>query len=401
MQTAADPTNDFAPIPLIFTSSVQDVTFQGQGLSNRLFVEYCLPFVGQRLASLTRLALRSDKEDIEASVFDAILQLTNLENLDIQLPQAENVRPEFLAKAGRALKKLSSLAMDLHFSSHEVPTGAFPPKGQPSDSATTLFPSLVCVHAVSRSGGNLCGCIPPLLREKMKSLTLVIRGGISTSGYFQEALGTLKAVQCLEKVEIKQEGPIATLMADRFIPFLERLNLSEFELTADRILYQQSAVLAPLIETAFTRDNKTLHQTRPLRSLVLPKNTADSDRPTLRCLSSVAQLADGLQNLATGCDSGRSLDSPPDVLLAQWKTRRPSQSTLLFLAIRDHRNPLSFTNREYKDIAQLLDLMFPRLVSIKPYCEADENEPYWKDHWWFIEHLRRLYKGFRMHGLAY
>ncbi|KAJ2933628.1 hypothetical protein H1R20_g3418, partial [Candolleomyces eurysporus] len=200
MQTAPDLTDEFAPIPLIFTSSVQDVTFQGQDLSNGLSVHYCLPLVGERLASLRRLALSSNEEDIEASTFDAILQLTNLESLDIQLPQAKDPIPEFLAKAGRALKKLSSLTIDLHFSSHEVPT--------------------------------------------------------------------------------------------------------------------------------------------------------------------------------------------VDVLLAKWKTCPPSQSTLRILAIRDHRNPLSFTNREYNDIAQLLDLMFPSLVSIKPYCEADEDKPYWKDHWWFIEHLR-------------
>ncbi|RXW25132.1 hypothetical protein EST38_g652 [Candolleomyces aberdarensis] len=399
MQTAPDPTNEFVPISLIFTSSVQDVTFQGQGLSNGLSVDYCFPLVGERLASLRRLALSSDQEDIETSTFDTILQLTNLESLDIQLPKAENVRPEFLAKAGRALKKLSSLTIDLHFSSHEVPADTFTPKGSPSDSATTLFPSLVSVHAVSRSGGKLCGCIPPLLREKMKSLTLVV-GDTSSSDYFEEALGTLEAIQCLEKVEIKPQGRTVSVWIEPIIPFLKRLNLSDFELTADRVRYPNGAALAPLIKEVFTGDNNTLHQTSPLRSLVLPKDTTDADCPTLSCLSCVAQLADGLQNLATGCDSGRFLDSPLNALLAAWKNRRPSQSTLQFLAIRDHKTPPPFTLQDYNDIAQLLDLMFPRLVSIKPYCEADENEPYWKDHWWFIEHLRRMYKRLRMYESA-
>ena len=65
--------------------------------------------------------------------------------------------------------------------------------------------------------------------------------------------------------------------------------------------------------------------------------------------------------------------------------------------IKELRSSLSFTTRDYNDIAQVLDLMFPRLVSIRPYSDADENEPYWKDHWWFIEHLRLMYKELRMY----
>ncbi|RXW25136.1 hypothetical protein EST38_g650 [Candolleomyces aberdarensis] len=410
MQTAADPTDEFACIPLIFTSSVQEVAFQGQGLSNRLFGSHCLPLLGQRLSSLRRLALSSDRQDVEPSTFDAIVQLTLLESLDIRLPQSKHFKPEFLVKAGKTLKKLSSLTIDLHSSSHEVPFGAFPPRVGPSGPDSTLFPNLMSVHAVSRSGGKLCGCIPPFLLENIKSLTLIVQVSILSEFYFKEALDTLETIQCLQKVEIlNQEGSKVYLVADTIIPFLGRLNLSDFKLGVDRIKYQKQLAFQPLIKAAFKPGGKPLHPALPgPRSLVLPEAIEGSHCPTLACLSHIAQSANGMQMLVVGLKSINlresfwgSMAETVGNLLAEWKNRRPSESTLQFLAIKELRSPLSFTTQEYNDIAQLLDLMFPHLISIKPYCEAHENEPYWKDHWWFIEHLRRMYQELRMYRPAH
>ncbi|KAF6740868.1 hypothetical protein DFP72DRAFT_951690 [Ephemerocybe angulata] len=74
----------------------------------------------------------------------------------------------------------------------------------------------------------------------------------------------------------------------------------------------------------------------------------------------------------------------------------PSSSKLRYLSIRDTKSPREFNAQEYNDIAQLLDLMFPCLISVTPYSEADMTAPYWKDHWWFIEHIRKMYKELRL-----
>ncbi|KAJ2933693.1 hypothetical protein H1R20_g3417, partial [Candolleomyces eurysporus] len=241
----------------------------------------------------------------------------------------------------------------------------------------------------------------------MKSLTLIVQVNTVSDVYFKEALDTLETIQCLEKVEIlNKEGSKVHLGADTVIPFLQRLNLSDFKLGVDRLKYEQqrvSQVPQPLIEAAVKRGGKTLHPARPLRLLALPEATEGSHCPTLDCLSHIAQSPNGIQMLVIGLQSIKASywGSTAGGLLAVWKSRRPSESTLQFLAIKELRSPLSFTTQEYNNIAQLLDLMFPRLVSIKPYCGSHENEPYWKDHWWFIEHLRRMYQELRMYRPAH
>ena len=73
----------------------------------------------------------------------------------------------------------------------------------------------------------------------MKSLALVVKDNVTSETYFKVALDTLETIQCLEKVEIlNQEGREVTLRASCIIPFLRRLNLTDFKLDVDRIGYK-------------------------------------------------------------------------------------------------------------------------------------------------------------------
>jgi hypothetical protein len=241
----------------------------------------------------------------------------------------------------------------------------------------------------------------------MESVTLVLYPSlnISSAAYFKEVLDSLETIQCLEKVEIlDQEGARIYLGIDCIKPFLERLKLTSIKIGVHRIKYEQMLqALGPLFMQRFG------HITHPLRSMVLPEFIEGSYCPKLNCLSYIAQYANGLQKLSVGLQAVHATGElfrfpgtyavlgPVDGLLADWKKRPQSQSTLQILRIKELKNPLSFTTQDYNDIAQLLDLMFPRLIAIRPYSDADENEPYWKDHWWFIEHLRLMYKESRMY----
>jgi hypothetical protein len=239
----------------------------------------------------------------------------------------------------------------------------------------------------------------------MKSVTLIVQGHISHERYFKKLVDTLEAIQCVEKVEIlDQEGSSDLLWTNTIEPFLERLNLTSFKLGVKRVGYEQNEALGHLLKPG----SKALS----LRSMILPDATEDFYCPTLNSLSHIAVYANGLQTLVLGLNTIYSTDTlgqwdapyitrPVCHLLSVWKKLPQSQSTLQFLRIKELKNPPSFTIQEYNDIAQLLDIMFPRLVSIRPYSDVDENEPYWKDHWWFIEHLRLMYKELRMYRPAH
>jgi hypothetical protein len=229
----------------------------------------------------------------------------------------------------------------------------------------------------------------------------MVLGDIPSDDYFKTLAETLEKIPSLKRIDLTETaGQVCTVSRAAALTPLLRLPLVEFRVDFTNVNWNQDAV-TPLINSAFTH--------RPpastLLSLGLPWKSTGSYSSSLWCLSYTAEKAPGLKELSLGLQSNSNSSTSGwtrprfatiQSLLAHWKAASPSKSQLRYLAISEQKQLSQFNAEQYNDIAQLLDLMFPSLVSVGPYSEADRTAPYWKDHWWFIEHLRKMYKELRV-----
>ena len=117
-----------------------------------------------------------------------------------------------------------------------------------------------------------------------------------------------------------------------------------------------------------------------------------NDGITLECLGQVSQNAIGLEHLSAVLRPSFTNDTPGGVSLQEWVTALRggprSTSTLQTMVICDGRDASTgMPFEEASNIAQILDLLFPRLVWIKPY-QDDTSQIFWAQRWAYIENLR-------------
>ncbi|KAF6740869.1 hypothetical protein DFP72DRAFT_951696, partial [Ephemerocybe angulata] len=177
-----DSTHEFATLPLLFSSGVQEVHFHGETLSSPLFANYCLPLASRQLTSIRALSLKS-KRNVSSAILDAVLQMRNLHVLDLQLPTID-LKPNELEKLGKGLKNLTALTLDLHFPSHPASPSSNPQAPEPG-----VFTKLTSFHA-------------------MTSLTVVLSRSISSSNYFEPLAKTLAGIQTLRTLWDTYTGKI-------------------------------------------------------------------------------------------------------------------------------------------------------------------------------------------------
>ena len=234
----------------------------------------------------------------------------------------------------------------------------------------------------------------------------MVIGSVSSSEYFKTLAETLKTIPSLKRIDLTEmAGQACTVSYVSALNPLLRLPLVEVRVNLTNIDWDSNAA-QPLIDAvAMYRRGGPI-----FRVLGLPCKSIGSYSASLECLSYTAEKAPGLEELSLGLqsnpNSGKATWTQPrfatiQSLLAHWKVALPSKSRLQYLAINEQKQLSNFNAEQYNDIAQLLDLMFPRLVSVSPYTEADRTAPYWKDHWWFIEHLRKMYKELRVLRRSY
>ncbi|KAJ2921273.1 hypothetical protein H1R20_g15819, partial [Candolleomyces eurysporus] len=400
LQTECDPATELAILPLIFPPSVETAEIHGEGFSKPMFANYCLPFLmTQFKCTLKHLSLKNDKQDVDPAVVDAIVQLTCLESLDLQLPQSNRIKPEYLMEIGKAFQKLTSLKLDVHFPSHRV-SETSPHQNHDLDTSG-LFPALKSLHVVSRSESQICACIPAYLVEKITSLVLMLTEPIQTTDFFASTMISLSKMRSLKKLEVFGGSTTRVAHWNAMLPLLQQLPLEEFKLDVFQST-SWTASLESLVDGAVTFRGQTSKNTtaiQPLQALTLPSSLKNSFI-TLDCLSTLAEEAIGLEYLAIslkpeGRSSGRKAIA--DLLFA-WKTLKRSSCPLKRLAVSQFGSDVVFSAQEYDDLAQLLDLMFPQLTSIRPY-DGEKTQPYWNKHWWFIERLRKMYKRCRLNQL--
>lgn len=362
-----DPTHEFATLPLLFSSGVQEVHFHGETLSSPLFANYCLPLASRQLTSIRALSLKS-KRNVSSAVLDAVLQMRNLQVLDLQLPTI-NLKPNELEKLGKGLKNVTALTLDLHFPSHPASPSSSPQATEPG-----VFTKLTSFHAVSRNENRIC-CIPSSLLDKMTSLTVVLSRSINASNYFEPLAKTLAGIQTLRKLELVDEELKFSVYASAITPLLTLQSgklLVDFKLDANAIGVDGSQ-FASWILSIYPDPASTL------RTLHLPGRNDMSTPVTMGSLSKFASSKGiALEFLSVALRSSPDYNSHwssttfPQ-LISKWRAMPPSSSKLRYLAIRDTKSTGEFNAQQYNDIAQLLDLMFPSLISVTPYSEADTD----------------------------
>ncbi|KAJ2927687.1 hypothetical protein H1R20_g9419, partial [Candolleomyces eurysporus] len=380
-------------LPFILSQSVKTARFSGKGLTSPVFAKQCLQVISSHWSdSLRHLSIKDRIHDVPSPVLDALALMTNLETLDLQIPQSNGVEPETLVKLGKALTRLTSLTLDLHFPLHQSPR--YSVGRDDGESQHGLFPSLNDVHIYARCNDFVCQCTPPFLADKATSLEVILVADIETSDFLSPLVSAfskskLKSV----KIQNAKRDLIYPILA--IAPFLRRFPLEkfEFDLGTDPASNVDEQGVGALLDAAFGLGHSRIsigHEREDaapntLRHLVMWNNSLLKES-NLPFLTSVAENDIGLERLSA--ELGLETLKGPEVsdLLSEWRKAPPSRSTLRYLDIL-YTSIGNIHGKTYVDMAKLLDLMFPQLISIRPY-DVDEDSPDWRGTWWLIEYLR-------------
>jgi hypothetical protein len=302
------------------------------------------------------------------------------------------------------LRNLRSLSLDLHCAP-VVAQLSLPAGDNPSQ---TMFPVLAVLKIVSCSGDGICGCIPQFMSDRITSLTLTLSNDITSPIQFKNMVNSfgrlpsskLKQIKLSEKkgrkVNIKDPNALGPLLS---------LPIDELQIDLSSIAWPFGSLNGLLMSALLVQIKRPL----TIRSITFPLAT-DAGPFILPYLADIATQLPMVERLAGGIHSTTQISTGifkwgtfPEIsgLLHHWKTSQPpSRSSVRHLAIYEQKPLTDFNIEQYNGLAQLLDLMFPQLISIEPYTEADRAAPYWKNHWWFIEHLRKMYKRLRVYETA-
>jgi hypothetical protein len=209
----------------------------------------------------------------------------------------------------------------------------------------------------------------------------------------------LKAVR---RVDI--EGSSSRIARASARPFLQRLQLDEFHLqkvhgflrTGDEDDWKMQS----LLNTA-SSNGRLRRLTFPISDEIGNRdswgNVAIINWPGLSFLLYVAQRVQGLEHLSLSLDStaqGRNEDTV-STMIQNWTNPSGSSSTIRYLDIAEKRDS-NFKPNEYRNIARLLDLIFPNLISVK-IVKTPQAPTDWNEHWQLIEEHRQILKSLRLY----
>jgi hypothetical protein len=375
------------PLPLTFSSSVAAAEFHGGGFESPLFSGQCLPLVAQQSGSLKHLYIEFG-DTIPPSALDNIALLEGLECLDIRMPDCTGILPETLAELGKALKKLTSLTLDLHFPTHQV--HAVSPGFDEDVAHLELFPSLSNVNVIARCGEQVCQCTPSFLLNRVNSLKLILSRTVDDPDYFLPIVDAFRQHQPsgLRRLEIGDDGRTSSgCNLAAISPFLKHLPITELELTLRGRIECNGKGLRPLIDAAFSGCLASDQETAPntLRSISIEWDKSNFIVGPDSLLYTAAHGV-GLERLSVGVDIDGVedfLDGLDDAIF--------QPTTLRYLAIG---NRSSFGVKTYVDAARFLDLLFPQLVATTPFTGDGGKTLYWNNQWWltFVEYFRQVYQ---------
>ncbi|KAF5337086.1 hypothetical protein D9611_003011 [Ephemerocybe angulata] len=389
-------------LPLILSPSIETVGFDGSFLSANTFHTYSLPIVCGGAPQLKHLLLEEygvvSHTGIWGSLPTILRPLQRLESLTLLLPNTLSMPTAFLYQLIPNLRNITSLYLDTHTGSHSGSWNSVFAFG-----GTGELQCLTSLELVNRSGPNVCPCYPASLLKRATSMVFHISTSLTGSNQSRQAIETLSTMKNLKTVKIVPRTREVVIAPDNLKGFLRSLSLETFEIRGGTLFAENGVCgggLSVLIDAAYAQDGEGTIR-RPLRSLHTPIWRHTYHFPPIRTLVDIARNAIGLHHLSLCIDStwigpnNQTLKS----LMETWE--EPAvPSTLRHLEIADFRTS-NFEPAEYRDLARLLDTIFPNLESLTMIDHDPTRDKKWDEHWKLIEEYRRMRRSLRIHGLSF
>ncbi|KAF6743045.1 hypothetical protein DFP72DRAFT_1102705 [Ephemerocybe angulata] len=376
-------------LPLVLSPSLETVEFNGAFLSEDGFNAYALPLVCSTVRSIRHLSLHDERAVSHPALWESLateLAKHQLQSLTLRFPNNPTLTPTFLSRIGRNLDHLTSLTLDIHTPSHE-------PSAE--ESSKVLFPSLTTLELVNRSNCNVCQCYPRSLLQKATSMSFHLSTDALEDDTFAATVETLSTVQPLR--EVRMHGNFTVYMGP-LLPFLRTLDLESFRLEntrMGRVEHSNRRGVEQLIDAAY--DDNGRKRRRYLQELSTPVTVMYGPTASLNSLSSllrIARHAKGLQRISLTLDSSSFDHGVLASIIRSWNSEAPS--TILHLDICDcHSWKYKFTPAKCRDLARLLDTIFPDLETLTMKKGRDQR---WDAEWEMIEECRRMRKALRISG---
>jgi hypothetical protein len=113
-------------------------------------------------------------------------------------------------------------------------------------------------------------------------------------------------------------------------------------------------------------------------------------------LVDIAKSSIGLEHLSLGLMPTYKSSLEFGSSVSGLKASKVACTTLQTLSIFDIRHQAPFSLRGHRDLAGLLDILFPNLEAILPNEESDYEQPYW--YWWMeVDYVRKMFQALRMY----
>ncbi|KAF6754257.1 hypothetical protein DFP72DRAFT_899778 [Ephemerocybe angulata] len=395
-----DPTVHTAALPILISPVLEKITFFGKGVSRPIFASYSLPLLAEQSRdTLKHLTIETPTgEPVAQDIFAPILLLEELETLDLRFPEATGIEPRSLLDILGALPSLRILTLDVHFPQHQVPNRYF---SQNASQLGLRIGGLQSVHLFSRCQ-KICGCLPGCLLERMTHLTMIVNESMLEDGgeRFNHNRGVLSRASNLRKLDLVVNGTVG-----------ETRDLTLLAGTVEEYSVDATAIEDPDAHNCIT--GKLVHNRPALKSLSLSSRSRSGGYQgiPLTCIQHIANDGREINHLALEflpllCPNqiGEPRSIVADILrgwLRQLRsTNYKSRSKLRTLAIRertyDSFSRASLSVEQGNALAQILDILFPSLESIRPFVDSEATYWYWSGRWLEIETLRKTYKALRL-----
>jgi hypothetical protein len=239
-------------------------------------------------------------------------------------------------------------------------------------------------------------------------MTFCLTQSVTESKNFKATLDAISKSPSLRTVEVNSRIHYANPKAVG--PFFQCLQLEELRFNLLGLGQRHSndpghQIVQSLAKAASNDPTKfRLHSlTLPLRRRYDFTGDSDSDSvhdlefSSLSSLVLVAQRVKGLRHLSLSINSSKRGPNGETVtsMIRNWE-EPDTPSDLRYLEIADMRNSQDvFTPNEYRNIARLLDMIFPNLRSVTT-IQHERPSKQWEEHWELIEEYRRMMRTIRL-----
>ncbi|KAF6743541.1 hypothetical protein DFP72DRAFT_1177890 [Ephemerocybe angulata] len=403
-----DPNRDsvhMGLLPLILSPSIETIGFNGSFLSANTFHTYSLPIVCGGAPQLKHLLLEDhgvvSHTGIWGSLHSILRPLQRLESLSLLLPNTLSMPSAFLYQLIPNIRSLTSLYLDTHTGSHsESRTSIW-------DFPTDEFQSLISLELVNRSECKICPCYLSSLLKRATSMVFHISTSLTGHNQFKQAIETLSTMKNLKTVKIVPRARGVVIAPVNLKGFLRSLNLETFDIRGGTLQVENGDCgggLSVFFDAVNAQDGGGTIR-RPLRFLHTPIwrhiSQPTGHFPPIGALVDIARNAIGLHHLSL-CIYSTWIGPNNQTLKSLMETwEEPAvPSTLRHLEIAELRSS-TFEPAEYRDLARLLDIIFPNLESVRMIDHDPSRDTKWDEHWKLIEEYRCMRRSLRIHGLSF